>query len=125
MVDFQSMDLPPRDTSFLVDANLPYYFSLWNSDDYVHQFDIDPKASDEEIWLFARDNDLTIITKDSDFSNRLMLYGAPPKLIHIRLGNMSVKDLYRHLEKNWIAILELNRNNRLVNVFKDRLEAVE
>ena len=26
---------------FLVDVNLPYYFSLWHHPDYIHQKDID------------------------------------------------------------------------------------
>jgi hypothetical protein len=34
---------------YLVDVNLPYYFSLWNSDEYIHQKDINDEASDEEI----------------------------------------------------------------------------
>ena len=32
---------------FLIDVNLPYYFSLWNSEEYIHLKDIDQEWSDE------------------------------------------------------------------------------
>ncbi len=25
---------------FFIDANLPYYFSIWNSEEYIHVIDI-------------------------------------------------------------------------------------
>ena len=39
---------------YLVDVNLPRYFSQWNSIDYVHQHDLDPKRHDALIWDYAR-----------------------------------------------------------------------
>ena len=35
---------------YLVDVNLPYYFSLWKSDEYVFQRDMDPTMNDSLIW---------------------------------------------------------------------------
>jgi predicted nuclease of predicted toxin-antitoxin system len=37
-------------------------------------------ASDDEIWDFARRNDFTLISKNSDFHQRSLLFAAPPKL---------------------------------------------
>lgn len=54
---------------FLVDVNLPYYFSLWNNDDYIHQMDIDDTWTDKQIWEYAREENLIIIKKDTDFYN--------------------------------------------------------
>jgi predicted nuclease of predicted toxin-antitoxin system len=42
---------------FLIDANLPYRFSLWRGPDYVHVFD----WADWEIWDYAKMRDLTIV----------------------------------------------------------------
>ncbi len=43
------------------------------------QRDIDDEWSDEQIWNYAGENNLTIISKDSDFSNRILLEQPPPK----------------------------------------------
>ena len=48
---------------FLVDVNLPYHFSLWKGDNYIHQNDIDDEWTDTQIWNYARENDLTIIQR--------------------------------------------------------------
>lgn len=76
---------------YLIDANLPYHFSLWEGDEYVHVKGIDDQWSDTQIWNYARERDLTIITKDADFSDRNLLVGPPPRVIHIRLGNMRMQ----------------------------------
>ncbi|SHG03573.1 hypothetical protein SAMN05444372_10213 [Flavobacterium micromati] len=74
--------------SFLIDVNLPYYFSIWNTDEFIHQKDINDEWSDEKIWNYAKENNLTIISKDSDFSNKIIMSSPPPKVLHIRFGNM-------------------------------------
>lgn len=111
--------------NFLVDVNLPYYFSLWNSDLYIHQKDINDTWTDEEIWKYATENNLTIITKDVDFSNKIMLRQPPPKVIHIRFGNMKMKDFHAVIARVWDEVLILNKDYKLVNVFVDRIEAFE
>lgn len=111
--------------NFLIDVNLPYYFSLWNTDDFLHQKDINDKWTDEQIWKYAMENNMTIITKDSDFSNKIVLHNPPPKVIHIRFGNMKMKDFYETVLKLWDDITILNKDYKLVNVFKDRIEAFQ
>ena len=49
------------------------------------------KADDSEIWTFARTNGLAIVSKDSDFQQRSLLHGAPPKFIWLRVGNCTVR----------------------------------
>jgi predicted nuclease of predicted toxin-antitoxin system len=110
---------------YLIDVNLPYRFSLWKSDDYVHQTDIDDEWTDSQIWDYARTNDLTIITKDADFSNRIIFHRPPPKVIHIRFGNMKMNDFFLIVTKIWNDVIDLSENHKLVNVFRDRIEAIE
>ena len=43
--------------------------------------------ADEIIWEYAKNNNFTVISKDSDFYQRALLYGHPPKLIWLRIGN--------------------------------------
>jgi predicted nuclease of predicted toxin-antitoxin system len=54
-------------------------------------------ASDLAIWQQARENDLTVVTKDEDFHRMSVLLGPPPKVIWLRLGNCSTEDIIRLL----------------------------
>jgi predicted nuclease of predicted toxin-antitoxin system len=110
---------------FIIDANLPYYFSLWRNPDFVHLKDIDDEWTDEQLWSYAKENNLTIITKDSDFSNKIIVAKPPPKVIHIRFGNMKMNPFFDLVTKLWIDIVEMNGSHKLVNVFKDRIEGIE
>jgi len=92
---------------FLIDANLPYYFSLWNNADYIHQKDINDEWEDEQIWQYAKENNLVIITKDSDFSNKILLKEPPPKVIHIRFGNMKMKEFFNTITAIWPQVIEI------------------
>lgn len=110
---------------FLIDVNLPYHFSLWKGDDYIHQNDIGDEWTDTQIWNYALENDLTIISKDSDFSSRVIFHQPPPKVIHIRLGNLKMREFFAAMNTVWDEVIELNEDHKLVTVFRDRLEAIE
>jgi predicted nuclease of predicted toxin-antitoxin system len=110
---------------FLIDVNLPYHFSFWNKDEYEHIRDINEKMTDEDVWNYAKERNLTIISKDSDFSNRIIVSKPPPKIIHIRIGNVSLRELFNYCSLHWEDALDLNKEYKLVNIFKDRIEAVK
>jgi predicted nuclease of predicted toxin-antitoxin system len=111
--------------SFIIDANLPYYFSLWNTPEFIHVKDINDEWTDEQIWTYAKTNNLTIITKDSDFSNKIIFNNPPPRVIHLRFGNMKMKPFFETITKLWDDIIEINKDHKLVNVFIDRIEGIE
>jgi predicted nuclease of predicted toxin-antitoxin system len=46
-------------------------------------------ASDTAIWAYANQNRLVIVSKDTDFQQRALLRGHPPKVVWIRLPNCS------------------------------------
>lgn len=110
---------------YLIDVNLPYRFSLWNSEDFIHQTNIDDEWTNEQIWDYAKVNNLTIITKDADFSNRIIFHEPLPKVIHIRFGNMKMRDFHSTLTTIWDEIIDMSGTHKLVNVFRDRIEAIE
>jgi predicted nuclease of predicted toxin-antitoxin system len=56
-------------------------------------------CSDRAIWQHAGDHRLVIVSKDEDFQRLSVLYGAPPKVIWIRLGNCSTADIIRLLSE--------------------------
>ena len=45
------------------------------------------QASDREIWQYAKQHDYVIVTKDSDYQDLNELYGSPPQVILLMLGN--------------------------------------
>ena len=110
---------------YLIDVNLPYRFSLWNGPDYIHQNDIDQEATDSAIWAFAAANKLTIVTKDADFSNRILFHRPPSRVIHIRFGNLKMREFFTILSGTWDVVTGLSESHKLVNVFRDRIEAIE
>ncbi|MCB9006972.1 MAG: DUF5615 family PIN-like protein [Ardenticatenaceae bacterium] len=61
-------------------------------------------ASDPAIWDYAKNNGLMIVSKDSDFHQRSFLYGFPPKVVWLRLGNCSTADVEHVLRANFDTI---------------------
>lgn len=109
---------------FLIDANLPYRFSIWHGRDFIHQFDLGDEWTDQKIWNYARKNKLTVVTKDTDFSNLVMTSTPPPKVIHLKIGNMKINELHAFIHKTWEEIVELNKNYRLIRVYKNQIETI-
>jgi predicted nuclease of predicted toxin-antitoxin system len=46
-------------------------------------------APDPAVWAYAAANGFVIVSKDTDFQQRALLHGHPPKVIWVRLGNCS------------------------------------
>lgn len=110
---------------FLIDANLPYRFSLWSGEDFQHMRDVGETWTDSQIWQYARSHQLIIVTKDTDFSDRVMVSNPPPRVVHIRLGNMRMRDFHGLISDLWPQVVALSAVNRLVRVYRDRIEAIE
>ena len=51
------------------------------------------EADDSAIWEYAKANAFVIVSKDSDFSDRSVLYGHPPKVIRLHLGNCTTDNV--------------------------------
>jgi len=69
--------------------------------------------SDIEIWEFAKDNDYSIVTFDSDFIDISNLNGFPPKIIWLRIGNTSTESVVDRLKKETEVIKEFLSNKDL------------
>ncbi len=54
--------------------------------------------SDREIWDFAKKQNYTIVTFDADFYDLVTLYGHPPKVIWLRIGNTKTDNLISVLQ---------------------------
>jgi predicted nuclease of predicted toxin-antitoxin system len=50
-------------------------------------------ATDPDVWNHAVAGDFVLISKDADMHDRSVLFGFPPKVIWIRLGNCSTRQV--------------------------------
>ena len=82
---------------FLLDENLSPRLKDFLSDvlpGTIHVRDVGlHSALDDDVWRYAAEHGLTVVSKDSDFRQRSFLFGHPPKVVWIRLGNCSTTDV--------------------------------
>jgi len=72
-------------------------------------------AKDLEIWEYAKFNGYTIATFDTDFYDLSLIKGVPPKIIWLRLGNTSTKEIAKCISNNYELI-----NDFIINLeYKD------
>lgn len=64
----------------------------------THVRDVDLESADDaKIWAYAKQHDFAIVSKDDDFRQLSLLYEFPPKVVWLRLGNCSTKQLQEFL----------------------------
>jgi predicted nuclease of predicted toxin-antitoxin system len=83
--------------TLLFDQNLSPRLVAALSDLYprsIHVRDVGLQSADDaDIWEHASLNGLAVISKDSDFLQRSLLYGSPPKVVWVRAGNCSTAEI--------------------------------
>ena len=99
---------------FLFDENLspalpPILAELYPNSTHVRDVGL-ARADDENVWVYAREHGMAIISKDSDFRQRSFLLGHPPKVVWIRRGNCSTHDIESILQQHYHVILEFDRD---------------
>lgn len=62
------------------------------------------RASDTDVWNYAAEHEFTIVSKDSDFHQRSLVLGSPPKVVWLRIGNCSVAESAAALRERYIPI---------------------
>jgi len=77
----------------LFDQNLSRVLVRRLSNEYpesVHVAEIGmDTATDREIWQYAGERGYVIVSKDSDFRQLALLYGPPPQVVWLRVGNVT------------------------------------
>ena len=61
-------------------------------------------ADDLTIWGYAKVHGCTIVSKDSDFQQRSLLQGSPPKFLWLRVGNSTTERIESLLRSYSAAI---------------------
>jgi predicted nuclease of predicted toxin-antitoxin system len=62
------------------------------------------EADDRRIWVYAATHDYVLASKDSDFRQLAMLYGPPPKVVWLRVGNCGTDVVEACLRKHASSI---------------------
>ena len=44
-------------------------------------------VTDAALWAYAHDHGYTVVSKDNDFRQYAFVYGAPPKVVWLSVGN--------------------------------------
>ncbi len=109
---------------FLLDENMPSRVRFVPGLPLIHCASLGPGVSDTNIWNYAKSNRLVIITKDSDFSSRIMLSCPPPWVVRFRIGNLRRAEFHAFAAGVWPQIERLLPEHKLINVYHDRIEAV-
>jgi predicted nuclease of predicted toxin-antitoxin system len=93
---------------FLFDENLSHKLVRLLADLFpgsVHVRDVGLKAADDPVvWEYAKNNGLIIVSKDSDMHQRSFMFGYPPKVVWVRLGNCSTSEVERLLRRHFASI---------------------
>ena len=97
----------------LFDENLSHRLAELLSDVFpgsTHVRNVGLKSADDpNVWKFAIEHGLLIVSKDADMHDRSLLFGFPPKVIWVRLGNCStaqVEELIRREEQTISNFIE-------------------
>lgn len=96
----------------LLDHNLSpklvqHLTDLYPGSDHVWNLGL-AEADDPDIWDVARSGDFCIVTKDSDFNDLASTRGFPPKVIWIRRGNCSTRDMEQILRRDQALVHALH-----------------
>jgi predicted nuclease of predicted toxin-antitoxin system len=80
----------------LFDENISYrivkqLIDIFPESLHVSRIGVSLPISDRIIWEDAKKNDFVIVSFDEDFESFANLYGFPPKVVILRLGNSSTK----------------------------------
>lgn len=109
---------------FLVDAQLPSKLceileTVGFDSIHVDALPKGDETTDREITVHADQENLIVITKDSDFYHSHMILGQPKRLLLINTGNIKNRKLFDLIRDNAFIIKSLFETCRYVEVTND------
>ncbi len=108
---------------FLLDAQLPPSLKQLFADkgyDCIHTLDLESgnNTSDKIINKISVDEQRILITKDSDFFDSFIIKKEPYKLIMVKLGNTSKKELILIFHNRFAEIIEKIKGENMILLSK-------
>ncbi len=109
---------------FLFDENLPSKLTVQPFLPVVSSSSLGASPTDTQIWQHAKREELVVVTKDFDFSDRIILQNPPHWVVHIRFGNLRRREFHALLSRASPQVEVLLKTHKLINVFSDRVEGI-
>lgn len=114
---------------FLVDAHLPPRLCAVlqaAGHDAIHTIVLTARnqTTDEIINQVSLAEMRVVVTKDTDFYHSHLLHGKPWKLLLVRTGNISTRDLTALFERHLTAIVGAFEANSLVELDRQTVQVV-
>lgn len=109
---------------FIFDGNVPSRLQFSPKLPIVLLSKVGRNPSDSEIWEYSRKHDLVIVSKDADFSDRIIAKSPPPRVVHLRFGNLRRSAFHALLARRWPQVGSLLKAHKLVNVYTDCVEGI-
>ena len=108
--------------NLLIDQNISFRLikkleGIYLNLHHVSQLNL-TNSSDIDIWGYARKNNFTIVTFDSDFIDISNLKGHPPKIIWLNIGNTSTQNVANKLieEQKMITLFIENDESAFLEI---------
>ncbi len=61
-------------------------------------------AADQAVWAYAAQEGFLLTSKDTDFYQRSLVFGTPPKVVWLRIGNVSIAAIATLLRQRYVAV---------------------
>jgi len=107
-------------TEIWIDAQLSPALAAWVNRTYddIHAQSVRAvglrDAEDEEIFQAAREANVIVMSKDSDFLNLLDRYGPPPQVIWVTCGNTSNERMRTILRQTLLPAVEMLEGSEII-----------
>lgn len=113
---------------FIIDAHLPKSLVKIFSDlgqEAIHTSELPEGNATKDIdTISVAAEDGIIVSKDEDFYQSFLLFGKPPQLVHIKVGNMRLKELNSLFTNIAPKIIDLLGQHDLLEVHHDQIIAI-
>jgi len=109
---------------FLIDSNLSARVSCWSGSSFEYVYDLDASWTDDQVWHYALQHGLIIVTKDADFYHWAFSRELAPKIVQFKVGNMRLAEWVQFIEATWPLVTSSLLNGSIVQIFKDRVEVL-
>ena len=83
--------------------------SVYPGSAHVHDLGLG-SCSDRAVWEHAREHGFDIVTNDVDFTELAMAFGAPPRVIWLRLGNCTTTAVEALLRSQQEAVIAFGQD---------------